>query len=158
MALNWFRSYLLDRTQAVKIRMSFFSASKLLFGVPQGSVLGSTLLSLYSFSIADIARKHGLNVHLYADDTHIYLMFNQDATVSAISRIEACVAEIKSWMITNKLMLNGDKNSIIVFSAPRHSVSCNVNHINIDGHDIVPAKTVKNLGFIFDDKQFRFPH
>ena len=67
-----------------------------------------TLFSLYSFSIADIARKHGLSVHLYADDTQIYIMFNQDDTVhvNAISRIEACVAEIKSWMITNKLMLN----------------------------------------------------
>ena len=79
-------------------------------------------------------------------------MFNQDDTVSAISRIESCVAEIKSWMITNKLMLNVDKTLIIVFSAPRHSVSCNVNHINIDGHDIVPAKTVKNVGVIFYDK------
>ena len=79
-------------------------------------------------------------------------MFNQDDTVNAISRIEACVAEIKSWMITNKLILNGDKTVIIVFSAPRHSVSCDVNRINIDGHDIVPAKTVKNLGVMFYDK------
>ena len=71
---------------------------------------------------------------------------------SFLSCVEACVAEIKSWMITNKLMLNGDKTVIIVFSAPRHSVSCDVNHINIDGHDIVPAKNVKNLGVIFDDK------
>ena len=58
-------------------------------------------------------------------------MFNQDDTVNAISRIVACVAEIKSWMITIKLMLNGDKTVIIVFSAPRHSVSCDVNQINI---------------------------
>ena len=69
--------------------------------------------------IADIVRKHGLSLHLYADDTQIYIMFNQDDTVNAISRTEACVAEIKSWMITNKLMLNGDKTVIIVFSAPR---------------------------------------
>ena len=98
-----------DRTQAVKIRMSFFSASKLLFGVPQASVLGPTLFSLHSSSIADIDRKHGLGVHLYADDTQIYIMFNQDDTVNDISRIVACVAGTKSWMITNKLLLNGDK-------------------------------------------------
>ena len=54
-ALDWFRSYLSDRTQAVKIKTSFSSASKLLFGVPQGSVLWPTLFSLYSSSIADIA-------------------------------------------------------------------------------------------------------
>ena len=144
MALDWFR--------AVEIKTSFSSPSKLLFGIPQGSVLGPTLFSLYSFSIADIARKHGLSVHHYADDTQIYIMFNQDDTVNAISRIDACVAEIKSWMITNKLMLNGDETVIIVISAPRHSVSCDVNHINIDGHDIVPTKTVKNPGVIFYDK------
>ena len=66
------------------------------------------LFSLYSSSIADISRKHGLSFNLYADDTPIYIMFNQDDTVNAISRIEACVAEIKAWMITDKLMLNGD--------------------------------------------------
>ena len=47
-------------------------------------------------------------------------------------------------------MLNGDKTLIIVFSAPHHSASCDVNHTSIDGHEIVPAKTVKNLGVIFD--------
>ena len=47
-------------------------------------------------------------------------------------------------------MLNGAKAVIIVFSAPRHSVSCDVHYINIDGHDIVPAKTVTNLGVILD--------
>ena len=152
-ALDWFRFYLSDRTQVVKLKTSFYSASKLLFGVPQGSVLGPTLFSLYSSSIADIARKHGLSVHLYADDTQIYIMFNQDDTVNAISRIEACVAEIKAWMITNKLVINGDKTVITVFSAPRHSVSCDVSHFNIDGHDIVPAKTgTKNLGVLFYDK------
>ena len=118
-ALDWFRFYLSDRTQVVKLKTSFSSASKLLFGVPQGSVMGPTLFSLYSSSKADIARKHGLRVHLYADDTQIYIMFNQDDTVNAISRIEARVAEIKAWMIINKLMLNGDKTVIIVFSAPR---------------------------------------
>ena len=47
-------------------------------------------------------------------------------------------------------MLNRDKTVIIVFSAPRHSASCDVNHINIDG----PTKTVINIpiGVIFDDK------
>ena len=49
-------------------------------------------------------------------------------------------------------MFNGDKTVIIVFSAPRHSVLCDVHHINIDGHDFVPAGTVKNLVVISDNK------
>ena len=35
-----------------------------------------------------------------------------------------------------------------MFSVPRHSVSCDVNHINIDGHDIVPAKTLKSRCYL----------
>ena len=70
------------------------------------------------------------SVHLYADDTQIYIMFNPDDTVNAISRIEVCVA----WMVTNKPMLNGDKTVIIVFSAPHH-ISCDVHHIHIDVHE-----------------------
>ena len=50
-------------------------------------------------------------------------------------------------------MLNGDKTVIIVFS-----VSCDVQHININAHDIVPAKTVKILGVIFYDKLSLYSH
>ena len=59
-ALEWFRSYFSERTQSIKIKKSFFSTSKLLFELPQGSVLGPMLFSLYSSPIAVIAPKHGL--------------------------------------------------------------------------------------------------
>ena len=59
------------------------------------------------------------------------------------------VAEKTIWMVTNKLMLNEDKT---VFSAPRHSVQCDVHQINIDGDDMVSAGTVSNLSVIFAGK------
>ena len=133
------------RRRSLLLQNYFLEYLKVLFWVPSYS----PCIPLLQLTLHE---KHGLSVHLYADDTQIYIMFNQDDTVNALSRIEACVAEIQSWMITNKLMLNGDKTLIIVLSAPRHSVSCNVNHGNIDGHEIVPAKTVKILGVIFYDK------
>ena len=79
-------------------------------------------------------------------------MFNASATDTVITRIEACVAEIKTWMITYKLVLNGDKTVIIVLTALRHSFSCAMHHINIDSHDIVLATSHKSGGYFFRDE------
>ena len=151
-ALNWFRSYLTGRTQSVKIKDCFSSRSHVKFGVPQGSVLGPALFSLYSAPVADIARKHGLKVHLYADDTQLYITFDVSDILNAVARVEACVAEIKAWMVTNRLMLNGDKTIFLLLGSPRQSLSCDIDHVTIDGHKITRSITAKNLGVIFDER------
>ena len=51
--------------------------------------------------IANIARKHGLFVHAYADDTQLYIPFdlnNPNDEMSARKQAEACILKIKSWM------------------------------------------------------------
>ena len=74
-ALKWFRSYLQDRKQFVMIDGIKSKVKELRYGVPQGSVLGPILYLLYTSPIGDIIRRHGLNYHLYADDTQLYLSF-----------------------------------------------------------------------------------
>ena len=69
--LKWFQSYLSDRTQSVVINKESSDAFTLLFGVPQGTVLGPILFSVYASPLGNIIRKHGLSYHLYADDTQI---------------------------------------------------------------------------------------
>ena len=81
--------------------------------VPQGSVLGPLLFTLYSAPIVGIVRRHGLIPHLYADDTQLYIVFDQDDAVDTIKRIKACVMEIKEWMAMNWLKLNDEKDSLV---------------------------------------------
>lgn len=68
-ALNWFRSYLSDCTQAVYINGAISDCHDVVCGVLQGSVLVSLLYLIYTSPIGDILRSHRMKVHLYADDT-----------------------------------------------------------------------------------------
>ena len=63
--LSWLTSYLTDRNQFVKVANEHSTSGKLLCGVPQDSVLGPILYSMYTALLADIIRQHGLNVHFY---------------------------------------------------------------------------------------------
>ena len=73
-AHRWFRSYLLGRSQYVRIGTSCSSVIDLICGVPQGSVLGPVLFILYTAGLISLIESHGLTPHLYADDTGLWLV------------------------------------------------------------------------------------
>ena len=71
-ALTWFRSYLLNRTQFVYVENERSSNRCLKYGVPQGSVLGPALYSMYTVPLANVIKQHNMSYHFYADETQIY--------------------------------------------------------------------------------------
>ena len=59
-ALEWLCSYLTGRVQTVSINNATSDPWELIFGVPQGSVLGPILFTIYTLPVADILRSHGV--------------------------------------------------------------------------------------------------
>ena len=72
--LKWFSSYLTECYQGVKIGYTLSDLQKLLFGVPQGSVLGPLLFSLYTSPLSTLIGKHkGVNFHFYSTQLYVHL-------------------------------------------------------------------------------------
>ena len=150
--LDWFKSYLSDHVQCIKIGSILSDAKKLLYGVPQDSVLGPILFSLYTTPLGKVIQNHpGISFQFYADDTQLYVHLTHKNVASALNKLLLCFEDIKRWLSTNKLKLNPDKTEFIVFGSKcQHE---KLNHSfpgNILGNPISPVDTVRNLGVWFD--------
>ena len=67
--LEWFKSYLSDHSQCFKVGSILSDAKKLLFGMPQGSVLDPILFSLYTIPLSKVIQNiSGIGFHFYADN------------------------------------------------------------------------------------------
>jgi hypothetical protein len=93
--LDWFRSSLSNRRQSVRISEESSTPSPLLLGVPQGSILGSVLFTMYLSPLYDIVSLFEVLHHYFADDTLLYKRFrilaDGSAQCSAFSCLSDCV-------------------------------------------------------------------
>ena len=158
--LEWFRSYLSDRTQFVQVNCACSAPHVLEFDVPQGSVLGPLLYSMYTSPLGEIARRHQMFYHFYADDTQLYITF-RTSSVSDMNLSNAklvnCVRDMDAWMLSNKLKLNKDKSEVLVISSsfrPRPPLSS----VDICDETVSCSPSVRNIGVIFDQSLCMVPH
>ena len=70
-ALQWLRSYLLDRNQSIVVSNSASSPSPFMFGIPQCSVLSPVLFFLYTTPFSDVIDSHLVNHQLFEDNTQL---------------------------------------------------------------------------------------
>ena len=151
--LKWFRSYLSDRCFAVKVGNSQSPDHKLKYGVPQGSVIGHFLFTVYSAATEAILKKHGIKYHKYADDIQIYLFYRPHVPgdlVCAIYRLQACFRELKQLLTTLKLKLNDCKTEFLVLMSPHQLRKYGLPDLQLGTVLIKPAVSVRNLGAHFD--------
>jgi len=151
-ALAWLTSYLSDRTQLVRIAGRYSKQSKLLYGVPQGSVLGPLLFILYTAPLLEIIDRHGLHGHCYADDTQVYFCCPPDQMTSLAMTFSNCMSELQDWMIANRLKLNCEKTEVVWFgSRGRLRSIADIPEVTVGGSVIDGSTGARNLGVYFDE-------
>ena len=150
LALGWFKSYMSGRTHSVKVGSTLSHPAALHYGVPQGSVLGPILFSLYTNPITSIIHSHSsIDYHFYADDTQLYITLSPGNFFHSIQKLKNCLNDIQNFMISNKL--KPDKTEfILIGSRKNHDQLFPHFHINILGNQVSPAQSVRNLGVVFD--------
>ncbi|XDV45658.1 hypothetical protein PO909_013718 [Leuciscus waleckii] len=146
---SWILDFLSNRRQVVRMGSNIPSSLTLNYGVPQGSVLGPLLFSIYMMPLGNIIRKHGISFHCYADDTQIYISSRPDENAK-FSELTECVKDIKDWMMRNFLLLNPDKTEVIPIGSKNRPQNLAQYNFNIIGCPVTLSSTVKDLGVILD--------
>ena len=141
--LDWFKSYLTDRHQSVICNNSKSNPRTMLFGVPQGSVLGPLLFLLY---INDLSLNSTFHHTLFADDTCLFLSHKNSDTLEELVNLE--LKNITDWLIANKLTLNISKSNFILFTTKKPIDNF---QLYISGQSLDRVTHAKYLGVIIDE-------
>ena len=149
---QWFASYLSNRSQRVLVGHSLSVESELRYGVPQGSVLGPLLFSMYTRQLAKVLENFSVNYHFFADDSQLYscLPSERQAALRAFENIEACCLAVKKWMTQNKLKQNDSKTEVLVCGPKRRRELLPRTSIRVGDSDIEFSDTVRTLGALLD--------
>ena len=149
-ALRWLTFFLTGRTQAVSYAGRTSPQCRLSCGVPQGSVLGPLLFVLYTADVIGIVLGRGVRIHVYVDDTQIYVSCAASDRQPAATRLLACVSDIESWMSSNRLKLNASKTEFIWIGTRQQLSKVEDEALMVCGQSVTPMVKVRDLGVFID--------
>ena len=149
-ALDWFRSFLIGRSQRVKINDAYSEAVDLKYGVAQGSVLGPILFNIYIRPLYPYIAPTLYSVFGFADDHQLLKQFVPFLQVQAIDDINSCLERVNNWMNEFFLCLNPTKTKILIVG-PTTLTNIVIKGTFVNDQCIRFVKDAKNLGVILDE-------
>ena len=142
---DWFKSYLTNRTQFVSFKKCNSSITQILFGVPQGSILGPFLFLIF---INDFVHcSSNIKFTLFADDTNIHLAGPDIKSLIETANNE--LGHVHNWLMCNRLTLNFEKSHYIIFKRNKRMPNT-LPHLKIQNKIINREYSTKFLGVHID--------
>ena len=149
--IQWFSSYLTDRTHYVSLSNHCSDFAPVHSGVPQGSVLGPLLLAMYTKPLSAIIDSHSIIHHSFADDLQLQMSAPPDRISEPHHSMQSFICDVKSWAIANMLKLNDNKRELMLVTSQRIMHLHNLpTYITIDNAQFPFKQSVKNLVFALD--------
>ena len=149
-ALDWFQSYLSNRQQCVRIGDAVSKVLPLEFGVPQGSILGPVLFTIYVNDLLSVP-KRCLSAS-YVDDCKLYLSFSPAELPTSILALNEDLTRISQWCCKNSLLINPDKTKVLAVGLPQLLKKLSSFSITLFDKEITPVPVVKDLGVPLDTR------
>jgi len=146
-AFELLKSYLTDRKQYVKYNTIESNLTYIKTGVPQGSILGPLLFSIYINDL--VITSNTFKFLMYADDTTIYFNLEDFSNDNLEDDVTNELNKINTWLRQNRLSLNAEKTKCMVFHT--HQKHVRPVTFSIDGEPIEQVHYFKFLGIMFDE-------
>ena len=138
----------IHRYQVVRIHSTVSDPIPIECGVPQGSILGPLLFSIYVNDLPEAPRN--CSTECYVDDTILFVSFHSQDTQRIIEEMNEGLLGVRNWCFRNRLLLNPDKTKLIVFGSRQMTSKLHEFRLSLLGKDISPVQSAKDLGVILD--------
>ena len=121
--------------------------------MPQGSVLGPLLFTLYTQSLSTVICQSGHSYHFFADDSQLHSSSTPSDFPVLVRSLKDCIEDVAEWMCDSMLKMNHDKTELIAIGTkPKISqVTLSLTPVSISGHNIPFSQSVRNLGVFIDE-------
>lgn len=151
-AIDWLKSYLLGRSFSV-VHGSLSSASTpVQCGVPQGSVLGPILFTIYVSPIASIVSQFSVHQQQYADDTQLFVCLSPSTLSTSLLSLQQCTSALTAWFFHNGLALNpGKTEAICLGTRPRRQSLSSLTSVPFFDTNVTLSDKIKLLGVTLDN-------